>query len=58
MSSVVDVGGAGSWGEERREMSAGENCGGSATGRGEGGAHLDGGGWFLGVDELVLSRLG
>lgn len=44
-------------------MSAGENCGGLVSYEGGGGgrgagADLDRGGWFLGLDELVLSRLG
>lgn len=55
-SSVVDVG-VGSWGVDRREMRAGENCGGQRGGGARRGAHLDRGVWFLGVDELVR-RLG
>lgn len=45
--------GGGEAGDER-----GGELRGVSNGEGGGGAHLDGGGWFLGVDELVLSRLG
>lgn len=31
-SSVLEVGAVGSWGEARREMRAGENCGGVSFG--------------------------